>query len=190
MRHRSRPAAVERIEKEKVSRDATPGFSEGGKVFHDSAAEFALAGRVVTRRVERVAEDVFHLIGVHHAHPLSPGVRARSLSCTVITSWNSNITPPFLLIRSDHLREMVVVDVHPVLGKLLGEIIGRTGKVVICRAHHNYIFVPFYCFTNRITSDNVANHFLIQVAVLDVIPIGVLRHQVDNQLWKVKEDNY
>lgn len=56
-----------------------PGFGECGKVFHHSSTEFSFAGRVVTRHVERMTENVFNFIGVHDSHPLPPRVRARSL---------------------------------------------------------------------------------------------------------------
>lgn len=57
----------------------SPGFGECGKVFHHSSTEFSFAGRVVTRHVERMTENVFNFIGVHDSHPLPPRVRARSL---------------------------------------------------------------------------------------------------------------
>ena len=56
--------------------------------------------------------------------------------------------------RPTHLSEVIVVDLHAVLGKVLRKMDGRTGEVIV--------------------ADHVADHLLIQVAVVDVIPIGVL----------------
>lgn len=44
-----------------------------------SGSQISLFGIIYQRFVQRMPEDVFHFVTVHHAHPLAPYIGTRSL---------------------------------------------------------------------------------------------------------------
>ena len=56
-----------------------PSFGKVGPIRHHVPGEHLVLLGVVLGGVERVAEDVEDLVGVHHAGPLGPRVHARPL---------------------------------------------------------------------------------------------------------------
>ena len=121
-----------------------------GVVLHNSPGQFSLVLRVPSALIERVSEHIVNLVPVQNTHPVSPWVGTSSLVSKMVRYMK--LWQAYMLA---YMVKVVIVDLVAMFSILHGKIVAGTDKEEV--------------------TNNISNHFLVEVSVIYVFPISILR---------------
>ena len=132
-----------------------PCFSKIWPICHHAFWQLYLWLVKILWPIQRLSKDEGNFISMKNPHPIAPRIGARSLEKL---KWLWSESDQWL---KTYMIKVVIIDFISMLCILHCKIIARTNEEEI--------------------SNNIANHFLVQVSIIHMLPVCVLKSKLINQ---------